>query len=214
MNLLVSDFDDTFYDNNYEENIKFVNSLDNFDFVVATGRNYQSLKKDLKVECKYYICNDGGYILDKDENIIYNNYINNESLKKIYERMKKLRYDDYFFDYLTEFGTELKPNINKLSIRIKNNTPEKDLEYLLKDIDDVYGYISNNWINILNVESKKENAVEKIIGFNKYENIFTVGNEINDYGMLKKYNGYLISKQINTNFNTISKFIDIKKKLD
>ena len=148
MNLLVSDFDDTIYDENYEKNINFINSLNNYHFVIATGRNFKSLKTDLKLKCKYYICNDGGYILDENENIIYNNYINNESLKLIYKRMKELEYSDYFFDYINDFGTEIKSKVNKLSIRIKNNIPEKDLIYMLNGIKDVYGYVSSNWINI------------------------------------------------------------------
>jgi len=76
MDLLVTDFDGTFYDNNYENNIKFIESLSNINFVIATGRNFPSLKKDLKIKCDYYICNDGGYILDKDYNLIYRNHIN------------------------------------------------------------------------------------------------------------------------------------------
>ena len=76
MKALFSDFDGTFYDDNYIENIKFVENL-GIDFIIATGRHYFSLKNDLKVDCKYYICNDGAYILDSNKNCIYKNSINN-----------------------------------------------------------------------------------------------------------------------------------------
>ena len=53
MNLLVSDFDGTFFDDNYEKNIQFIKECKNLDFIIATGRNILSLKNDLKIKCKY-----------------------------------------------------------------------------------------------------------------------------------------------------------------
>jgi hydroxymethylpyrimidine pyrophosphatase-like HAD family hydrolase len=51
MNLIITDFDGTFFDDNYLKNIEFIKNLkDNYDFVIATGRNFKSLKKDLKIE--------------------------------------------------------------------------------------------------------------------------------------------------------------------
>ena len=214
MNLIISDFDGTLYDENYNENIKFLESIkQNYDIVIATGRNFKSLKGDLKINCPYYICNDGGYILDDNKNIIYKNYIDDESIKIIYERMKNLGYNDYFFDYIDHFDTELNTNVNKLSIRIKGNKTKEHIEYLLKDINNVYAYISTNWINILSTDSTKEKAIKKLLKLTNYDKIYVVGNEINDIGMLKKYNGYLISKEKIKGFNTIDNFLELKKKL-
>lgn len=211
MNLIISDFDGTFYDDNYLKNIEFIESLDdNYDFVIATGRNYKSLKGDLKTKCKYYICNDGGYILDSKENVIYNNYINDDIIKIVYSRMIELEYKNYFFDYIDHFDTKLNTNINKLSIRKKDNNYLKDLNYILDGLNNVYGYLSENWLNILNIDSKKENAIEKILKLNNYKKIYVIGNEINDYEMLKKYNGYLISDKENKEFNVIKSFLDLK----
>ena len=47
-----------------------------------------------------------------------------------------------------------------------------------------------------------------------YENIYVIGNEINDYGMLKKYNGYLITNEDSDQYNTINSFIEIKDKIN
>ena len=49
MKLIVSDFDGTFFDNNYDKNIELINKYSD-DFVIATGRNIKSLKKDLKIK--------------------------------------------------------------------------------------------------------------------------------------------------------------------
>lgn len=214
MNLIVSDFDGTFYDNNYLENIKFINSIsDKFDFVIATGRNFKSLKNDLKINCKYYICNDGGYILDSNEKVIYKNYINNDIVKIIFKRIKELNYDNYFFDFIDHFDTNISSKINKVSVHIKDDNAFNDLNYILKNLNGVYGYLSENWINILSIESKKENAIEYILKLNNYNKIYAIGNEINDYEMLKKYNGYLITKHENTNYNTLKNFLELNSKI-
>lgn len=210
MNLLVTDFDGTFYDENYEKNIDLIKNIDNMDFVIATGRNYPSLKKDLKINCKYYICNDGGYILDNNNNLIYRNKIDNNTVKIIYNRIIELGYKDYFFDNINEFSYEIINDINKVSVKIKNDNALEDIKYILKNLNDVYAYISTNWINILSIDSKKGNAIDLITKLKRYDNIYVVGNDINDYDMLKKYNGYLVSNETNNEFNTIKSFIDLE----
>ena len=215
MNLIITDFDGTFFDDNYLKNINFIESIkDNYDFVIATGRNIKSLKDDLKIKCKYYICNDGGYILDSEENLIYNNYINDEIMKIVYDRMKELNYEEYFFDYINYFDTKINKNINKLSIKIRDNNALNDMDYMLNGLDGVYGYLSNNWINILSCESKKECAIDKILELNNYKKIYVIGNEINDYGMLEKYSGYLISKEKMEGYKTINNFLELEKELN
>ena len=210
MNLLVTDFDGTLYDKNYNENIEFLNELKKFDIVIATGRNFSSLKNDLKIKCKYYICNDGGYILDDNNNLLYRNKINNNTVKTIYDRIIELGYKDYFFDNINEFSCEIIKDINKISVKIKDNNALKDMKYIIKDLNDVYAYISTNWINILSIDSKKGNAIDFITKLKNYDNIYVIGNDINDYDMLKKYNGYFISKETNKEFNTTKNFIDLK----
>ena len=209
MNLIVSDFDGTFFDDDYNKNIELIKKYNN-DFVIATGRNIESLKKDLKVNCKYYICNDGGYILDNNYDLIYRNHISEDTVAKIYSRMIELGYEDYFFDNLEELSKKIINNINKISVKIKDRNAINDMEYLLKDLADVYAYISTNWINILSIDSKKENAIDFISKLDNYDKIIVVGNDINDYEMLKKYDGYLISKEDNKNFKTIKNFLEIE----
>ena len=210
MNLLVSDFDGTFYDDNYEENIKLIKKYNNLDFVVATGRNFPSLKGDLKINCKYYICNDGGYILDNNYKLIYRNYINKSTVEIIYSRIKDLGYNEYFFDNIESFSQDIIDNINKISIKIQRENTKNDIEYLLNGLSDVYAYISTNWINILSVDSIKSNGIDFIAKLNKYKNIYVIGNDINDFEMLKKYNGYFISDKKNDSFNTIKNFLELK----
>lgn len=213
MNLLVSDFDGTFFDDNYEKNIQFIKECKNLDFIIATGRNILSLKNDLKIKCKYYICNDGGYIMDNNYNVIYKNNISDITVKIIQSRIKELGYTEYYFDNIEKVNNDIIGNINKISIRIKDNNTNNDIDYLLGDLSDVYAYISTNWINIININSKKSKAIDYLLRFNNYDNIYVVGNEINDIDMLKKYNGYLISDNEKNDFKTINNFLDLKQKI-
>lgn len=210
MNLLITDFDGTFYDDNYEKNINLIKKYDNIDFVIATGRNFESLKKDLKINCKYYICNDGGYILDSNYNIIYRNYIDKDTVKTICSRIVELGYNNYFFDNVENISNTIIDNVNKISVKIKNSKSSYDMKYIIRDLENVYAYISTNWINIINVDSKKEKAIEYIANLKKYDNIYTVGNEINDYDMLKKYKGYFIGSKDSKDFKTIKNFLELE----
>lgn len=210
MNLLVSDFDGTLFDNNYENNIKFIESLNDTDFVIATGRNYPFLKEDLKLKCNYYICNDGGYILDKDLNLIYRNYINEKTVEIVYSRILELGYNDFFLDSIDESSKEIIDNVNKICIRIQNDPPEENIKYLIEGLKDIYAYVSINWINILSIESKKSNAIDYLTNLNNYNNTYVVGNDINDYDMIQKYNGYFIGNSNDIEFNTINNFLELK----
>lgn len=211
MKALFSDFDGTFYDDNYLENIKFIENL-GIDFIIATGRHYFSLKNDLKVDCKYYICNDGAYILDSNKNCIYKNSINNSDVETIYKRIKKLGIEDFFLDSYDKLTKDLTYPVNKFSVKIINRETAMDtLLKLISNLDNVYGYLSENYINILNINSTKETAIDYLIKKENYEKVYVVGNEINDYNMINKYNGYLVTKDKNNNFNCINKFTELKE---
>lgn len=211
MKALFSDFDGTFYDDNYLENIKFIENL-GIDFIIATGRHYFSLKNDLKIDCKYYICNDGAYILDSNKNCIYKNSINNSDVETIYKRIKKLSIEDFFLDSYDKLTKDLTYPVNKFSVKIINRETAMDtLSKLISNLDNVYGYLSENYINILNFNSTKETAIDYLVKKENYEKVYVVGNEINDYNMINKYNGYLVTKDKKNNFNCINKFTELKE---
>lgn len=210
MNLIISDFDGTFYDNNYIKNIEFIENLDNFDFIIATGRNIDYLLKDLKIKCKYYICNDGAYIMDENKNVIYKNIINPNTVNTIYSRLKNLGCKEYYFDQVNILNDTPSNEVNKILVKSNKINDNEILNTLLENLDDVYGYISNNWINIIDSSSCKESAIKYILDNNKYENIFVVGNDMNDIGMIKKYNGYFVSNENIDGYNCIDSFIKLE----
>lgn len=212
MNLIVSDFDGTFFDDNYEKNIEFINSCrDKNNFVIATGRNFNYLKTDLKIKCDYYICNDGGYILDSKENIIYKNIIEPKTVNEIYSRILKLNYKEYYFDNIISATSRPTDNIDKIFIRLEGlNNIKENIKYLIDGLDDIYAYKSTNWINIMSINSNKDKAIDYLVEHNNFDNVYVIGNDVNDYAMIKRYNGYLITNKSNNDFNCVNSFMDLK----
>lgn len=204
MNLLVSDFDLTFFNDNYKENIKYVKELKNFEFAIATGRNYKFLSEDLKIDCNYYILADGGYVMDKNQKVLYTRPIKDKTYQILEKKLKQLNITNYSFEIFNN-------DIVKLEIKIEDkDIALKRLDFMLKGLPDLYGYISRNWINIMDKEATKENAVKFLNRLNNYEKIYTVGDGPNDYGMIKEFNGFLISKEKKKGYNTISNFLELK----
>ena len=207
MKLLASDFDFTLYDDNYKNNLEYVKSLKNVEFIINTGRDHISLFNDFKMKCNYYILGDGSYIKKKKKKIIYIKPIKKETCNILKERIKQLNYTKHWF-------ISFSGKVAKLEVKISDKeTAQKDLEYMIKDLDDVYGYVSRNWINIMNKQAKKEIALEYLNNINNYDEIYTVGDGPTDYGMIKKYNGYLISKEKKEGFNCINNFLELKDKI-
>lgn len=207
MKVLVTDFDLTLYDDNYEKNLEYLKTLKDIEVIINTGREHITLFEDLKIECNYYILGDGSYIMNKNKEVIYTKPIKKGTIDILKKRIKQLKYTKSWF---IDFDGE----VVKLEVKIENKeTAEKDLEYMIKDLDDVYGYVSRNWINIIDQHARKEIALEYLDSINHYDKIYTVGDGQTDYGMLKKYNGYLISKEKKEGFNCINNFLELKNKI-
>lgn len=207
MKLIVSDFDLTFFDENYDENIELINSfVDKGNmFIIATGRSYELLKKEIEnknIKFKYLICSDGAVILDENLNI----------LRQI-----------VFDDYITEIIEILKKDPNLLSIDIDSNNfgisgvycVFNDIKYakvVLENILNNYNvdsYVTTHGINIINKGISKVNGIDYIKDILKIkeENIYTVGDNVNDLEMIEKYHGYWIGNT-NNSVNNFKEFIE------
>ena len=206
--ILVSDFDGTLYTTfdeflyNLQEIKKFINR--NNIFIIATGRNYKDIIKlteHYNIPFQYIICNDGGTIFDKNGKLIYKRDIpvelSHNILKYIYDNdLYDLTYIDTGFDYTKDINN----NVNGIIIKVVDiKKSEKILDKLLKKFDDINGYISDNWINITQKDVSKANAIKFIMEKDKIkkENIYTIGNTINDISMIKEFSGSCIKTATN-----------------
>lgn len=213
MKLIVSDFDLTFFDNNYENNIKLINEFakKGNKFVIATGRFYSLLEKDINnknINFEYLICTSGSIIMDKSLKIIKKVPIEKDlaqTVNKILESsniINKIHID------------EIDKEIYGIYAVFTNL---KSAQLLLNQILNKYnitGYISTHGINFVAPNIDKSVAVEYIQKNMQIKNsdIYTVGDNNNDLEMIKKYNGYVVGNKLNVGIK-VNSFKEFMKKI-
>lgn len=203
MKVLVSDFDETFFTDEYLENIERVNSfVDNGNmFIIATGRNIKQLKRDIdghQIKFSYLICNDGAMTFDKDLNLLNRIDIDLTTTKIIFEELKKdpnvsAVYIDNGFDHVNQIADNNNAVLGKY---IDQQIAIDNMNKLMIKYNEIHGYISFNWMNITNSQVSKGNAIKYLVDYlNLNErDIYPVGDGINDVSMVKMYNGYYMEK--------------------
>ena len=222
MKILISDFDGTFLDHNFEENIKFIQEFVEHGniFIIATGRNITSLQKvicNYNIPFSYLIQNDGGIILNSTYQEIYRNDFESELCKEL---MVQLNNSSIFENVFCDTGYSYKKEVTNKANRIIGKIKERESanKYLkeLKEIYDnkIYAYLSNNWINITSGNNDKVTAIEWLVKYNDWskKDIYTVGDSVNDLRMLTIYHGYLVGNKLNKyNIIKIENFLELEK---
>jgi hydroxymethylpyrimidine pyrophosphatase-like HAD family hydrolase len=194
MKVLVSDFDKTFYPDNFIDNIKEVNKFVDLGnvFIIATGRNARSLRKiidDYNIKFSYIICNDGSVIYDKDFNLIKKNKINKNTIEKLYDYLS-LYFEQIYLDDGFELTNVVSDEIDGIFVRYTDYELARSvLKEMHENFKDVHGYLSENYMNIVSTESSKGLAIKYLELLNNYNNIYVVGDGINDLSMYEYYKG-------------------------
>lgn len=226
--MLVSDYDDTFYlnDTDIEKNIKLVEKYQHeLLFIIATGRSYYDyIKKRDKynIKSKYVILNHGASIIKNDE-LIYNQEIDNNIKKELIKDLDIKELVDYFACAGKESRLSLdSDNLTKIHVKYIN---EEKTYNIYQKIKDKYGnfvncfLVSNNTaIEIVSSLANKKDAILKLVNIENIvtSKIYTIGNGDTDYDMLKFFNGYamknssnLIDKLITRKVKSVSDLIKI-----
>lgn len=204
--LLVSDYDGTFnihnnrsvIDSNIDAVKRFIDSGNIFS--LASARSFNSLKREIdkyKIPHNYLVCNNGGVVFDKDDNIIFFHPVLNSSLLKTLKYLNKLGilkrilFKDFYGNITTDLNevcdiicTINADNLDKLNqiqeeLNYLCSTPFFHLLVFSEKMDKVDG---------IDIIACKESITE--------EAIYTVGNDFFDKNMLLRYNGY---RMINSN---------------
>ena len=210
MKVIVSDFDGTLYKNDkivYQDKInKFV--IAGNIFIIATGRNMTSLKKDLDkfiINPSFFICNDGALILDQYLNVIYRMDIDTGMIRPIYNELKD---DNNVLEVLIDTGNGYIDDVNRAANKLIARYYDKDkainlVNKLNSKYSSIFGYVSNNWINITKRTETKGKAVKflsEYYNFNKYP-IYIIGNDVNDLSMCDyNFNSYGIDCEENKKY--------------
>lgn len=197
MKILASDYDNTLYVKNektYKKNIETINKFreQNNLFIIITGRSYQGIKNELtenNISYDYLICNDGAILFDGKDKCLK---IETIDLEKINKCQEILKYNNYK-SYLEDGFKKIKKPENCIKVIAKYND-KLDAEKMVKKIKenvDVYAYVSTEHINIIDSHVNKCTGLENLLTIENLssENLTVIGDEINDYEMLKRFNG-------------------------
>lgn len=209
--MIISDFDQTIYQNKNisADNIKMINEFRKQGnlFVIATGRCLSDImyfREKYGLNFDYVICNQGAVVADNQGNILVSKTIAENDVMTIYNYLTEigleqiLAFDEYNRGVplkgtnITKIKVEIKLNSNILAVKknIEANCPNthvylfKDEDHITKEFDIVSNGVSKlNAIKILN---------EKL----NMGRIITIGDNLNDLEMIKKYEGYCVEKAI------------------
>lgn len=198
MKILVSDYDNTFHikDEYMEYNIKKANEfMKNNIFVIATGRSYDSYmkqKEKYNITTNYTIINHGATIL-KDDNIIYNKPMDNE-IKKILINSLELDKAKYFYCYKGIDEVDInESDITKILIVYNDYETSNKVKKLIeenyyKELC-TFRFSTPNSLEILG-KVDKYYAVDYICKLENIKDVYVIGDNYNDYLMIKNYNGF------------------------
>lgn len=208
--VLVVDYDRTLFINN-DDMLNNINSINKFRengniFIIATGRTYNSLKKEIdkyNIEYDYLILNHGSLVIKKDKSTLFHYKIDRNILFDITNYLSKYKPKSVMYSYYTEDTSNINnPDISKITIEF-----QKDIETFKKVMMDVVKkynnklniYFTQNFeIEIISKETNKSKAIDllmKKVNFKK-ENIYTIGDSYTDIEMINDYNGSCMEKSI------------------
>lgn len=201
MKILVSDFDNTFFTDDIEENVKLVDEFINQNniFIIATGRPLYLLKPELikyKVNYNFLICNDGAVIFDHEDNIIDKTNIDYLTAIQIYNTLKRsYEIEHVYVDAIYDFGELNSKDFNGiLALPYDRDKVTLLLNEIRYKYPTVQGYLSHHWLNILSIDACKGKAIKYLENMHnwKEECIYTIGDNSNDLSMTTYSNCYAV----------------------
>ena len=224
MKILASDFDNTLYlEEDLEttkrniESIKKYVSLGNI-FCIITGRNYSSLKQLLiqyNIPYTYLICEDGAKLFNNMDYCIDTTMIPKEEVEEVISLLDKENYNYYLDDGYNETY-----NLNDCVKIVINCTDEEEKKKIIEKVKEslnIHIYASRYHINIIHKSVNKENALKKLLNIEQlnYNDLHVIGDNENDYEMLKTFQGGVIKNHHHKldelqkkNYDTLSDYIE------
>ena len=203
MKILASDFDNTiYYLDNPEQNKKNVEAIQKFVsygniFCIITGRNYTDLKLLLEenhIPYSYLVCEDGAKIFNNMDYCIETVLLEREEIEKVIPILEENHCDYYLDDGYNE--TKNYDDCVKIVINCKEESEKDRMVQIIKEKCDIHIYASRFHVNIIHKSVNKENALKKLFNLEKlnYNLLYVIGDNDNDYEMLKSFNGGVIKK--------------------
>ena len=203
MKILASDFDNTiYYLDNPEQNQKNVEAIQRFVsygniFIIITGRNYTDLKKLLvenKIPYSYLVCEDGAKIFNNVDYCIDTTYLERNEIERIEEILKEEKCDYFLDDGYNK--TEFLDDCVKIVVNCNDEEEKERIVKTVKEKIDVHIYASRFHVNIIHKTVNKKTALKTLMNLEQldYNRLHVIGDNDNDYEMLKEFHGGVITK--------------------
>ena len=203
MKILASDFDNTiYYLDDPEKNKKNIEAIRKFVsygniFCIITGRNYTDLKlllNENKIPYSYLVCEDGAKIFNNMDYCIDTTLLEKSEIEKAVEILKAENADYYLDDGYNQ--TEYLEDVVKIVVNCKEESEKDRIVKIIKEKTDVHIYASRFHVNIIHKSVNKRQALKKLMNLEEldYNLLHVIGDNDNDYEMLKEFRGAVIKK--------------------
>ena len=209
--MLVSDYDQTFYLN--DQNIKInIDMVEQFrkagnKFVIATGRSYMDFKEKVNlynINYDYAILNHGAIILDNEDKIIAEYFIDEKIVNKIKKDLNSEKSIKNFCCSTFVSRINFNSNYNPLTKIYSKYESKEYAMYINNKINKNYSeyvnsyYVSTNAVEVISKEINKSKAIKLLANSLKLNqsSIYTIGDGYSDIQMVKDYNGYAMFNSI------------------
>ena len=137
---------------------------------------------------------------------------------------EKIRNNPHISDYYLNTAYANTKDINViangfLGVPIDRDESQKFIDKLPEIDENIKGYLSHKWINIISKNASKSSAIKKLIEINNwnYEDIYVAGDYYNDIEMNKDYQSFCFDfspEELKKVSNYVVKdFSDILKKI-
>lgn len=200
MKFLASDFDNTLYIKDGEKFTKNIMSLKDFIsrgnmFCIITGRSYTSIKillEKYNIPYTYLICEDGAKVFNSVDYCISSTMLPSQEVEKIKKVFEKNNIKCFLED-----GYNITENPDDC-VKVLANYQDKNLANKVVDelqkTTNTYAYVSSKHINVTSRATNKKIALEELISLENIskDNMYVIGDDINDYEMLQEFNGALM----------------------
>lgn len=203
MQIIASDFDNTiYYENRDEQNKKNIEAIRKFIaegniFIIITGRNYTRLKKTLNeydIPYNYLVCEDGAKMFNGEDICIDSTFLDEEEIVKVKKVLEDLKVDYYLDDGYNE--TEEHSKCVKIVVRTTSLEEKEKILNAIYDNINVHIYASRRHVNIIHKTVNKEYALNRLFRIENLDisKLHVVGDDLNDYEMLRAFDGVIMKE--------------------
>ena len=211
MGLIVSDYDGTFSTN--ERDIKINCNLiekyimDGNYFLLSSGRPYDSLMRQVikhNIPYTHIASSDGNFLFDSDGRILQINELSSNVLNIVNDFVDPKLYDSiqYAYPKFNSLSYNSSNSLGSIAFVIQGNNKLNEFIHNYKIIQmeypnyqyDIYSYRNIHYYMIRPMGISKSTSIEflrHLLDIQK-KKIYTIGDNNNDYEMIRDYNGFMI----------------------